>query len=87
MKQDLRVERQVEIPVMYEGREVGRHILDLVVENTIVVELKTVKVFTDIHFAILKSYLRAVNLTHGLLLNFAKLKVDVKRVRQDPSLN
>jgi GxxExxY protein len=50
------------------------------VEDTIVVELKAIKDFEDIHFAVARSYLRAVDRKHGLLLNFAKITLEVKRV-------
>ena len=76
----LKVEQQVEVPVEYEGVEVGRHRLDLLVEETIVVELKAIKNLEAVHFAIVKSYLRAVGKEHGLLLNFAKPTLEVKRV-------
>jgi GxxExxY protein len=71
-KRGLKVEEQVEVPIEYEGVEVGRHRLDLLVEGTIVVELKAIKNLDNIHFAIVKSYLRAIGKEHGLLLNFAK---------------
>ena len=77
-------ERQVEIPLFYKSMEVGKHRLDLLVENSLVVELKTVRAFENVHFAIVKSYLKAANLKHGLLLNFAKSSVEVKRVIFDP---
>ena len=79
-KRGLKVEEQIEIPIEYEGVEVGRHRLDLLVEGTIVVELKAIKNLDNIHFAIVKSYLRAIGKEHGLLLNFAKLTLEVKRV-------
>jgi GxxExxY protein len=79
-KQGLKVEEQVEVPIECEGVEVGRHRLDLLVEGMIVVELKAIKNLDNIHFAIVKSYLRAIGKEHGLLLNFAKLTLEVKRV-------
>jgi len=79
-KRGLKVEEQVEVPIEYEGVEVGRHRLDLLVEGTIVVELKAIKNLDNVHFAIVKSYLRAVGKEHGLLLNFAKPTLEVKRV-------
>ena len=45
----LKVEQQVEVPVEYEGVEVGRHRLDLFVEGTIVVELKAIKNLENVH--------------------------------------
>lgn len=80
-KRQVTAQRQLEIPILYDGKvEVGRHRLDLFVENEIVVELKAIAEFEDIHFAIVRSYLRAVQRKHGLLLNFAKPKLDMKRV-------
>ncbi len=58
----------------------GRHRLDLIVENEIIVELKAVKELIDIHFAQLRSYLKATSLKVGLLLNFSKPTLEVKRV-------
>jgi GxxExxY protein len=83
-KRGLNVQPQVEIPIRYDGVEVGRHILDLLVESTIVVELKAIKDLDDIHFGIVRSYLRAAARDHGLLLNFGKLILDVKRVLARP---
>jgi len=79
-KAGLRVQQQIELPVEYDGFEVGKHRLDLLVNGTIVVELKAIKDLEDIHFAIAKSYLRAAGVRHGLLLNFAKTSLEVKRV-------
>lgn len=79
-RRSLKVERQKEITIEYEGIEVRKHRLDLFVEDTIVVELKAIKELEDIHFAIVRSYLKAVNLQHGLLLNFASTTLTVKRV-------
>ena len=79
-KRGLKVEQQIEISVQYDGIEVGKHRLDLFVEGIIVVELKAIKNLEDIHFAITRSYLRAVGQKHGLLLNFAKKTLEIKRV-------
>ena len=73
-------ERQLPIPVVYKGVEVHRHRLDLFVANEIVVELKAVKELVPEHFAIVRSYLRAARRDHGLLLNFSKQTLKVKRV-------
>jgi len=60
--------------------EVGQHRLDLIVENQIILEIKAVKELIDIHFAQLRSYLKATGLKVGLLLNFAKPALEIKRV-------
>ena len=79
----LEVKEQYEVIVEYKGIEVGRHRLDLLVEETIVVKLKAIKNLEDIHFAIEKSYLKSVGKKHGLLLNFAKVTLEIKRVIYD----
>jgi GxxExxY protein len=80
-KRGLKVEQQLEAPVLYDGNvEVGKHRLDLLVEGEIVVDLKAISELHDVHFAIVKSQLRAVKKKHGLLLNFAKVKLEAKRV-------
>jgi GxxExxY protein len=76
--------RQVIVPVHYLGIEVGLHRLDLFVAGELVVELKAVREFAPEHFAIVRSYLRAVGQEHGLLLNFSKAKLDIKRVFARP---
>jgi GxxExxY protein len=76
----LKVEQQLETPVFYDDVEVGKHRLDLLVEGEIVIDLKAVSELHDVHFAIVKSQLRAVKRKHGLLLNFAKVTLEVKRV-------
>ncbi|MGI6419201.1 MAG: GxxExxY protein [Thermoguttaceae bacterium] len=73
-------ETQKEVTVFFEGEEAGSHRLDLVVERELVIELKAVKALEDIHFAQVKSYLKATGLRVGLLLNFNAPTLIVKRV-------
>jgi len=80
VKQKLKVETQKVIKICYDGKEIGMHRLDLVVEGQIIVELKTVKDFDDSYTAQLISYLKASGLKVGLLLNFAKAVLKIKRV-------
>jgi len=79
-RRDIPFSRQLAVPVLYHGAEVGFHRLDMLVDDLIVVELKTSKRFADIDFVVVRSYLRAVDREHGLLLNFATSTLDVKRV-------
>ena len=76
----LQVEQQKILPIIYRGAIVGEHRLDLLVENKIIVELKATSALEDIHFAIVRSYLKASRLEHGLLLNFATMPLTIKRV-------
>ena len=79
-KQNLQVERQQEVVIKYDSVEIGRHRLDLIIDDTIVVELKAIKNVEDVHFAIVKSYLKALGKEHGLIINFSKKVIEVKRV-------
>jgi GxxExxY protein len=77
---DLTFESQKEVKIKYLDTEIGSHRLDLLVESGVIVELKAVKELADIHFAQLRSYLKATGLRVGLLLNFAKPTLEIKRV-------
>jgi len=79
-KRGINAESQKEVDIYYEGQLVGTHKLDILVNEELVVELKAVKALEDIHFAQVRSYLRAANLKHGLLINFAALTLTPKRV-------
>jgi len=81
----LKVERQNVLPIHYRDVLVGEHRLDLLVEDMIIVELKAISALEDVHFAIVRSYLKAAGLEHGLLLNFATMPLTVKRVICQPA--
>ena len=76
----LSIEEQKEITVTFKGAEVGKHRLDIVVESKVVLELKVVTAFDDIHTAQIISYLKATGFRVGLLLNFAKETLKIKRI-------
>jgi GxxExxY protein len=75
----LAYETQKAIKIHFEGIEVGRYCLDLVVGNHIVVELKAVKALAEIHRAQIRSYLKASSLPVGLLINFNEPVLRVRR--------
>lgn len=79
-RQKLLYESEKEIKVVYLGQEIGIHRLDLLVENEIVVELKTVEDLNKKYYAQVRSYLKASHKEVGLLVNFADYKIDVRRV-------
>jgi GxxExxY protein len=79
----IRHERQKMIRIEYRNRPVGEHRLDFLVENRVIVELKAVQDVADIHFAIVRSYLKATGLQSALLLNFASTPLTVKRVGRE----
>jgi GxxExxY protein len=68
------------IQVWYDGTIVGNYEADLIVENCVIVELKSVRALDDIHIAQCLNYLKATGLHVCLLLNFGKPKVEVKRI-------
>ena len=81
----LKSKQQDPIIVYFHGIQVGKHRLDLIVEQKIVVDLKSVKAFESAHFSVVRSQLRACGLRHGLLLNFSKPALEIKRVIADSS--
>lgn len=82
IKRRIRYVRQHCFDVMYQGVVVGRGRADFLVEDCVVVELKVVEQFTGVHTAQVISYLRALKLHLGIILNFnVKRMLDgVKRV-------
>jgi GxxExxY protein len=76
-------ERQKLLPVFYREHLIGEHRLDFLVEHKVILELKAVSALEDIHFAIVRSYLKAANLADALLLNFATARLTVKRVGRE----
>ena len=76
----LRAENQVPIEVRYKGANVGEYIADLLVEDKVIVELKTVEKLTKLHEAQLLNYLKATGHKVGLLVNFQNEKAEIKRM-------
>ena len=63
-------ERQKEISLKYKGKDIGKHRIDYLVENEVIVELKAVETMNKIYEAQLLTYLKAMNKRIGLLINF-----------------
>ena len=82
-KAGLFVECQKSINVYYDGELVGEFIADLLVNDTIIVELKSVRQLVQAHEVQLVNYLVATGKPIGLLINFGDSKVDVKRKYKD----
>ena len=74
-------QQQVPLKVYFENNVVvGEYFADLVVEDKIIIELKTVEDLAKIHYAQLKHYLKATRFRLGLLINFGKPRLEFKRV-------
>jgi GxxExxY protein len=79
-EQGIAFETEKKILLQYKDKKVGIHRLDLFVENELVIELKTVDALHKKHYAQVRSYLKAVRQTVGLLLNFADFQLNARRV-------
>ena len=82
-RRGIRFERQKTVNVLYEGVPVGEHRLDLLVESILVVELKAVSELEKVFFAISRSYMKAVGVEDGLILNFAAMPLTIRRVGRE----
>lgn len=82
-KTGLNVEKQKPLPLIYEEvkLDVGYRI-DIIVENKLIIEIKSVEALNDVHFTQLLTYLKLTNCKLGLLINFnvSLIKNGVKRV-------
>ncbi|MCB2221135.1 MAG: GxxExxY protein [Bacteroidetes bacterium] len=79
----LRVVKEQPMPIVYKEVKLDHgYRMDLLVENKVVVEIKTVDAFTDVHFAQVLTYLKLGDYKLGLLINFnvSKLVDGVKRI-------
>ena len=80
-KQDLGFQRELEMPLFYDGMSIGSRRVDFLVEGKIMVELKAVVKLEDVHLAQGLNYLVAYKVDLGLLLNFGAQSLEVKRLR------
>ena len=78
LKAGLRAEKERKIQVYYDNQLVGDYIADIVVEDSVILELKSVKDLHPAHEAQLINYLKATGIEVGLLINFAE-SVQIKR--------
>lgn len=82
-ERNIRARNQVEVPVSYKGRDLGLGFrADVVVEDSLVLELKACSAIEPIHMAQIINYLKLMGIKHGFLMNFNSklLKDGIKRV-------
>ena len=79
-KEKIKFEREKEINVKYDKITIGKKKLDFVVDNKIIIELKKSDEINNVHIAQVVSYLKALDLKVGLILNFGLSKLQIKRV-------
>ncbi len=82
-KAGLNAESQKPITVCYEDEIVGEFVADIIVNDTIILELKSLRRIIRAHEVQLVNYLVATGKPAGLILNFGESKVDVKRKVKD----
>lgn len=70
---------QSELSVYYKKQKVGVYVADLVVNDEIILELKTVERLSKIHEAQILNYLKCTNLRLGILINFGHERIEYKR--------
>ncbi len=78
-KAGLKVTQQAPLTVYYEGAVVGEFVVDLLVEDRVLVELKAVRELDEIHEAQAMNYLKASGLPVCLLINFGRPKIEIRR--------
>ena len=82
-KRGLSIQRQLEVPILYKGERLSTDLrLDLLVENAVIVELKSVSELQDVHYKQLLTYLKLTKKKLGILVNFNTddIQYDIKRV-------
>lgn len=78
--QGLSFAREMEMPIFYEGIQIGRRRVDFFVEDKIMVELKAVTQLEKVHLAQALNYLEAYKMEIGMLINFGNTRLEFKRL-------
>ena len=76
----LEVSTEKAFPVLYREEQVGFYVADLVVAGVLIVEVKAIEVLSPAHAAQLLNYLKASQIPTGLLVNFGKPRIEIKRI-------
>jgi GxxExxY protein len=72
--------QQAPADVYFQGKVIGQYFADILVDNKLILELKTTDVITNVHIAQVLNYLRATGMKLGLILNFGKPRFEYKRL-------
>ena len=79
-KDGLKVVQQAPFKIYFEGQLIGEYYADILVEDKIILEAKCVEQLTNIHRAQVLNYLKATELKLGIIVNFAKPKLEYERI-------
>ena len=85
--QGLSFQREVEMPIFYEGVSVGSRRADFLIESKIMVEIKALTQLENVHLAQALNYLEAYKIEIGLLINFGATKLQFKRLTNERKLS
>ena len=85
-KAGLYFEREMEMPIFYEGEEIGTRRVDFFVSTKIMVELKAITQLDKVHLAQALNYLEAYNMQIGLLINFGETSLKFHRLANERKL-
>ena len=86
-RQGVNFQREVEMPIFYEGVAVGERRADFLVENKIMLEIKALTQLENVHLAQALNYLEAYKIQIGLLINFGSTKLQFKRLTNERKLS
>jgi len=79
-RESIPARQQAPVEVYFQNKVVGQYFADILVDNKIILELKTVDAISDVHKAHVLNYLRATGIKLGLIMNFAKPRFEYKRL-------
>ena len=79
-KNGLKFLREQEMPIYYDGHDIGSRRVDFFVEQRVLVEIKALTQLEKVHLAQALNYLEAFNMEIGLLINFGAKSLDYKRL-------
>jgi GxxExxY protein len=83
MEDGFQVDREKSVKIWYGSRLVGKHRIDLLVDGSVIIELKVVRSLIPLHTAQMTSYLQATSFEFGLLLNFGSTELQWELVRRN----
>ena len=79
-REGIEAKQQVPITVYFEEEVVGNYYADILVEDKVILEIKSVENIIDAHIAQTLNYLKATGLRLAIILNFSKEKLEYKRI-------
>ena len=83
----LSFKKEMEMPIYYRDKLIGKQRVDFFVEEKIIVEIKAISELEDSHFAQAINYLEVYNTEIGLLINFGAQSLDFKRIHNNKLIN